>query len=104
MTNTSILNVFRLKYEYGISQKSFFVLYLGSKESKMVCILDKAIQESDVQVIKTNMEKLKSFNIYGLIEWFKHNLPNVYKNGYREIYLSRISIVDEINLSDSIKK
>lgn len=85
----------RLNYNYGNKPKEIYVLKLGERNGKLVCLLDEAVDNTEAVVIRKNLRLLESFSITSMITWLKTNTPNAYKKGYREIYTDRFDIMEQ---------
>jgi hypothetical protein len=83
----------QLNYKFGTEKKELIVIKIGEFNSKMVCILDNAVNEHDAAIIRNGMNKLYNYNLPNRVKWLRENVPNAYKKGYREIYLNRIEVL-----------
>lgn len=83
----------KIKYQKENESKIFIVLILGRKNNKLVCIIDDYISQNDTKLIKLNSGKLNNYTISNKINWFKNNLPHLYKKGYREIFLNKVTLL-----------
>jgi len=82
-----------IRYEYQNKKKEFVALVLGKSGEKLVMILDENIKNEDIKKIKENYERINTWTLYNKVKWFKENVPSSYR-GYKEMYLSRIKIIE----------
>lgn len=80
----------QINYKFGVENKQLIVIKIGEYNQKLICILDSAVNENDAAMIRKNMNKLYEYTLQNKVKWLRENVPDSYKKGYREIYLSRI--------------
>jgi len=88
----------QITYHHGNNRKQIMVVVIGERNDKLVCLLDSAVSQSDTNKIKNNLDLLSRYSLPNKIAWLKDNIPESYKKGFREIYLSRLKIDKKMSL------
>lgn len=83
----------QINYQFGTEKKGLVVIKIGEYNQKLICILDNMVNEQEAGIIRNNMNKLYNYSMPNKVKWLRENVPIAYKRGYREIYLSRITVL-----------
>lgn len=78
----------------GKTLRYLLLLYLGQRSDKICGIVTESIGDPEKQKIVENKERLSHLSFDRQLEWIRANCPTAYRNGYREIFNSNITIVE----------
>lgn len=92
------MNLLRIKYTHRLEIKHFHVVEIGIRNHKLVCLLDKFVSEKDAAELRANTVKLADYTLDNKIKWIKETIPELYKKGYKEILLDRITIEESVDI------
>jgi len=85
-----------LQLNYNCS-RYILLLKLGEKENRL-CGLDSAVlDQSTIEILKSNSKEIQKLDLWGKINWIKENAPEAYK-AYKEISTSKIKIENTIKI------
>ena len=75
--------------------KQLIVLKLGDRSNKLCCVVSSSLTDTERLIIKSAILALNKASLNDKIDFIRKYCPNSYKNGYKEILLSNIEIIEE---------
>ena len=90
----------QILYQKKNDRKSVVVLILGRKGTKLVAILNDAIDKREADIIMKNNQKIDGYPLHNKISWFKYHTPEAYKKGYREFLVNKVTIQKSYSLTN----
>lgn len=91
----------KAQYEWSNKKNTFFALLVGETPNKYVLILDQVISKSDATKIRINLPKLYNYTLPNKVKWLRENVRTAYNKGYKEMFTSRVKILDRISLLEA---
>ena len=83
---------------YNKNNKYYLLLHLGNFDGKSIALLSNAIPDTAAKMIKESVSKNTFKNIQHLMHWIKNELPDAYRNSYREFKSDQLKILNTYDI------